>query len=162
MYDGYNVVDMNGYDALFIGTALLLNILVIGIYLTAKSQRPDLTKRIGNLILLLAIPFTVILIYYIATGQPLRLQLLLGLILIYLLIDLLLNRIFKIDFRKMLVPHILYIVLFYCVQYALISIAFNINRTAGWAVSVSFWVLLAALIYSLAGPKKQAFKETNN
>ena len=146
---------MNGCDALFIGTALLLNILVVGVYLTSKADRLDLTKRIGDFILFLAIPFGVVLVAYIATGRPLRYQLSLGLILIYLAIELLLDRILNIDFRNMLIPHVLYIVLFYCVQFALITTAFYINRVAGWAVSVSFWILLAALVYSLAGSKKQ-------
>ena len=146
---------MNGFDALFIGTALLFNILVVGVYLTSAADRLDLTKRIGDFILLLAIPFGIILVAYIATGQPLRYQLSLGLVLIYLAIELLLDRILNIDFRKMLIPHVLYIALFYCVQFALITTAFYINRAAGWAVSVSFWILLAALVYSLAGSKKQ-------
>jgi hypothetical protein len=147
---------MNVFDILFVSTAALLNALVVGVYLTSRANRLDLTKRIGDFVLLLAIPFGIVLIDYIATGRPLRYQLSLGLILVYLLIELLLDRIMHIEFRKMLIPHVLYIALFYAVQFALITTAFYISRTSGWLVSISFWILLAALIYSLAGPKKQA------
>jgi hypothetical protein len=145
---------MSWYDTLFIIAAVLLNGLVVGVYLTSKANRLDITKRIGDFVLLLAIPFAVVLIAFIAAGRPLRYELSLGLILIYLAIELLLDKILKIDFRQMLVPHILYIALFYCVQFALITTAFYISRAAGWVVSVSFWVLLAALIYYLVGLSK--------
>ena len=150
---------MSGYDVLFIGAAVLLNTLVVGVYLTSKAGRLDLTKWIGDYILFLSIPFGVVLVAYMAAGRPLRYQLSLGLILVYLAIELLLDRILKIDFRKMLIPHVLYIALFYFVQFALITTAFYINRIAGWVVSVSFWILLVALAYSLAGPKKQISKQ---
>jgi hypothetical protein len=146
---------MNLYDLLFISAALVLNILVVGVYITSKAGRLDLTKRIGDYVIALALPFAIVLAGYITAGRPLRYQLSLGLILVYLAIELLLDRILKIEFRKMLVPHILYITLFYCVQFALITTAFYVSRAAGWLVSVSFWILLAALIYSLTGARKQ-------
>ena len=53
----------------------------------------------------------------------------------------------KIDYRQKWIIHALYIILEYIALFSLIGIALNIDRTWGWLVSISFWLLLASLIY---------------
>ena len=81
-----------------------------------------------------------------------------GAIFAYLFVELLLDFILKIDFRSMLMPHILYIVLFYIALFSFIGISFTIHETWGYIVSVLFWVLLASLIYYLRSSKPKEAK----
>ena len=70
-----------------------------------------------------------------------------GLVFLYILVEFLLDKVLKFDFRRRWSTHAPYIVLEYIALYSLIHIAFDIDRTWGYLVSISFWILLASLIY---------------
>ena len=75
-------------------------------------------------------------------------------VLFYMLVELLLDYVFKAEFRKRKITHIPYIVLEYIALFGLIGVSFAIDRTWGFAVSIAFWVLLASLIYLYWGRKR--------
>ena len=75
-------------------------------------------------------------------------------IFIYMFLEWLWDYRLKIDFRADPKLHIPYIILFYIVLAGNIAITFTINRVWGWILSISFWLLLAALIFSLIPDRK--------
>jgi hypothetical protein len=70
-------------------------------------------------------------------------------IFLYLALELVADFIFQSDFRTRPALHIPYIVLFYVMEFSLIAIAFSIAEISGYLISISFWVLLLVLIYSI-------------
>jgi hypothetical protein len=61
--------------------------------------------------------------------------------------EFLLDFVFNVEFRRNWKTHVPYIILEYVALFSLIGLAFNIHRTYGYAVSITFLILLAALIY---------------
>ena len=148
-----DLLGLDVYDLIFVLCAAIFNLSIIGVYISSKNRRLDLTRAFGSVTIALAIPLAVVFIHYWISGKESWVLLAMAAIFIYLFVELLLDFIFKIDFRSMLVPHILYIILFYIALFSFIGIAFTIHEAWGYIVSVLFWILLASLIYSLRGKK---------
>ena len=142
-------------DLIFVATALALNLLIAGISIATRHTSVRWVRRIGIAFICLALPFSIVFIEALITGQQTWIITFLGLTLVYILVELLFDFILKIEFRKMPILHIPYLILFYIVLFGLIGIAFSIGRIWGWLVSVSFWLLLASLIYMLMGRKNE-------
>ena len=134
-------------DVLFVGSAVLFNLLVSGIFLSMKFGNMILIQVFGTLVLLLAIPFTVTLVGYVREKVDRRVIVSHGVILFYLFLEVLLDYILLVPFRDILVLHVLYIIVEYAALFSMIGVAFILNRKMGWVVSVAFWILLASLIY---------------
>lgn len=151
-----DLFDFDLYDLIFVSSAAIFNLSIIAVYISTKKQRMDLVMAFGSLTIALSLPLVVVFIHYWTSGKESWVLLGMGAIFIYLLVEFLLDFVFKINFRSMLVPHILYIILFYIALFSFIGIAFTIHETWGYIVSVLFWILLTSLIYSLRGrkPKK--------
>ena len=147
--------NMDLYDLVFVVSAIIFHLSVVGVYIAEKKRRMELVRAFGTVTLLLGIPLAVVFGHYSLSGEPGWKLISFGIIFLYLLTELVLDFVFKIEFRKQLIPHIFYILLFYAAIIGFIRIAFATNKIWGYAVSVSFWILLAALIYSLAGQKKE-------
>ena len=71
-----------------------------------------------------------------------------------MLMEWLLDYVFKYDFRSRKITHIPYIVHEYIALFGLIGIAFEIDKIWGFIVTACFWILLGSLIYLYAGKKK--------
>ena len=82
-----------------------------------------------------------------------------GFVLLYMLVELLLDYVFKIEFREKLITHIPYIILEYIALFALIGISIDLNQTWGWVISISFWILMASLIYLYRGGKPKEIRK---
>jgi hypothetical protein len=133
---------------------MVFNLLITGIYISSKHEAVKLRTILGKTTIGLGIPLSVVLIAYILAGKPLRTLLYVSIILVYLFVELLLDFILKIEFREKPIIHIPYIILFYAACLGFIAVAFSIDKGWGYAVSVTFWGLLAGLIYFLQGKKK--------
>ena len=147
---------MSPFDLLFVLSAVAFNLCVVGVYLSEKFGRAKLLRLFGIMTIVLALPFAIVLLAYLTEGKELWKLAFLGVTLIYLFLEWLLDFKLKVDFRTAWITHAPYIVLFYIVLAGLIRIAFSIDRAWGWAVSITFWMLLAALVFSLVGRKKRA------
>jgi uncharacterized membrane protein YfcA len=145
---------MDLFDLTLVIAAVIFHLSIVGVYITQKNGRDKLVKAFGAVTLLLGAPLAVIFGHYIISGEPEWKLNSFGFIFLYLLTELLLDFVFKIDFRKKLVPHTLYIILFYVAIIGFIRMSFAVNTYWGYAVSVAFWILLGALIYNLAGQRK--------
>lgn len=148
-----DLFDLDLYDLIFVISAAIFNLSIIAVYISSKKQRMDLVRAFGSITIALSLPLAVVFTQYWIRGEEGWILLGMGAIFIYLLVELLLDFVFKINFRSMLVPHILYIILFYIALFSFIGIAFTIHETWGYIISVLFWILLASLIYSLRGSK---------
>lgn len=145
---------MNTFDLIFVLSAIVFNLLIASIFIAQKKGRLDLIKTFGTLWLSLAIPLAFVFIYYVIVGRELWIMIYFGFIFLYMLVELLLDYVFKVEFRQKWITHVPYIVLEYIALFGLIGISFSINRTWGFLVSISFWFLLAGLIYLYWGRKR--------
>ena len=144
------------YQGLFITSAILFNLLIAGIFVADKHGHTRAIQILGVAWLCLALPLSVVFARFAIQGVELWVRATLGLALIYMLVELLLDYILQYDFREHWRTHIPYIVLEYLALFSLIAIAIWIDPGWGWVVSGSFWILLACLIYLYAGRRKQA------
>ena len=147
---------MDFFDLIFLVAALAFNLLIAAILVADKLQRPRLIQVFGLIWLSLALPFAAELVRHLGSGRDPWIPVGLGLVLVYIAVEGLLDYVLKIPFRQKLYLHVPYIVLEYIALFSLIRIAFSIDRLWGWAVSIAFWILLASLIYLYAGRKNAA------
>ena len=84
-----------------------------------------------------------------------------GFVFLYILVEFLLDYVLKFDFRQKWSTHAPYIVLEYIALFSLIGIAFDIDRVWGYLVSISFWILMASLIYVYKDQIKMLKKEND-
>ena len=145
---------MDAFELVFVFTAIAFNLLIAGIFVAQKKERPNLVRIFGILWLSLAIPLAVVFIHYLVVGRPLWVMAYFGFIFLYILVELLLDYILKIEFRQKWTIHAPYIILEYIALFGLIGISFSVDRTWGFLVSFSFWILLASLIYLYWSRKK--------
>ena len=145
---------MDGFDLVLVIAAVIFHLSIVGVYIAQKKGRDKLVRAFGSVTVLLGIPLLVVFGHYIASGEPDWKLVSFGFIFLYLLVEFLLDFVFKVEFRKKVIPHVLYIILFYIAIIGFIRMSFAVNAYWGYAVSVTFWTLLGALIYNLAGQRK--------
>jgi len=135
------------YDFIFVLSAVAFNLLIAAIFIAQKLGRDKLVKTFGIIWLWLIIPLALVFVSYWQAGREARIYYYFGLIFLYMLVELLLDYVFKIDFRSRPVTHVPYIILEYIALFSLIAIAFDIDRTWGTVVSICFWILMGSLVF---------------
>ena len=143
-------------EIVFVLTTLAFNLLIAGVYIATRHDSGLWVRWLGKGFLLLAVPYTIVLIDGLVNSLETWMIVILGLTLGYILVELLFDFLLKIGFRQKPILHVPYLIHFYIVLFGLIGIAFSIERTWGWVVSVSFWLLLASLIYMIVGRRRDA------
>ena len=146
------------YNLIFGISAVAFNLLVTGVFIATRHEKMQTVRKLGVVMIALGIPFTAVLIHMLRIDGNANVVLALAVVLVYLLAELLLDFIFKYDFRSRFVTHFPYILLEYGAFIGLIYTAFAISAGWGWAVSITFWVAMVALIYYFAGMKKSKTK----
>ena len=141
-------------DLLFVLTGVMFHLLIACIYVASRHERFDLVRRLGSIAIALALPVCIMFVHSLLAGRSLRIMLCLSAILFYIGLEFVLDFILKVEFRKKPAIHIPYIVVFYAACFGFIGVSFSLDNTWGYVVSVSFWILLASLIYLLRGGKK--------
>jgi len=139
------------FDNTFIASSLIFNILIGGIWLTAKLGNTVLLGAVGALFICLIAPFTFVLWGYRKARKEGIVIASLLIILFYLFLELLLDFILRIPFRDIPVLHAFYIVVLYAATFNIIGISFRINRRMGFAVTITFWISLVFLVYMYLG-----------
>ena len=145
---------MTLFDLIFVFSAVIFNLLIAGIFVAQKQGREKLVRRFGVTWLLVAIPLTIVYVRYWMLDKAAWIMIYFSFILFYMLVEWLLDYVFKYDFRARKITHIPYILLEYVALFGLIGISFEINKTWGFVVTASFWLLLGCLIYLYAGKRK--------
>lgn len=144
------------FDLLFVITAVVFNLLIAALFIVTKKMHRKWMRAFGIAWLLLAVSLVIVFVHDLFEGKDAAILLAFGGVFLYIIAEWLLDYVFKIDFRSKLSQHIPYILLEYVALFGLIGIAFTIDRVAGYVVSISFWILMASLIYLYAGRNKQA------
>jgi CubicO group peptidase (beta-lactamase class C family) len=135
------------YDLVFVLTTVAFNLLLAALFVAQRNGWSRTSRVISVLWLLLAVPFAAVFARYLGDGRGPETMVPFSLVLLYILVEFLLDYVFKVDFRLKWTTHVPYIVLEYIALFSLIWIAFGIDRTWGYLVSITFWILLASLIY---------------
>jgi len=142
-------------DYMFTISAVAFNLLIAGIFLSQRHGKIRLIRTFGSIVIGLALPFAVVLISYFQSNKGWRVYVGVGFALFYILVEFLLDYVFKVDFRSKWITHIPYILLEYTAFFGLISAAFAVSQTSGWIVSVTFWIAMACLVYLYSGAWKK-------
>ena len=139
---------LNTRDIIFIASSLLFNALVSAVYVLSKLNQMTLVRLIGVPIITLIIPFSYTLNTFLKSKGEKMVIASNSLIIIYLLLELLLDYVLLIPFRENLVMHVSYILVFYAAEFSIIGVSFRLNRKIGFVVLASFFVLLGCLVFS--------------
>jgi hypothetical protein len=135
-------------DTIFIASSILFNILVSTVYVFSKLNQMELVRAIGVPIIMLIIPFAYTLNRFLKDSEEKRITYSNAVIILYLLIELLLDYVLLIPFREILGMHIPYILVFYAAEFSIIGVSFRLNRRMGFIVLFTFFVLLGCLVFS--------------
>jgi hypothetical protein len=135
-------------DRIFIASSIIFNILVSAVYIYSKLDQMALIRVIGVPIIMLIIPFTYTLNRFLKDHEEKRIIFPNAAIIIYLLLELLLDYVLLIPFREILVIHIPYILVFYVAEFSIIGVTFKLSRKMGFIVLFTFLVLIGCLVFS--------------
>jgi hypothetical protein len=138
---------MDNIDLIFTISAVLFNLLIAGIFVAQKHEKERLVRIFGISWLCLALPLAAVFATYLRGERNEGVTISFIFIFLYMLIELLLDYILKVDFRSQPRTHIPYIVLEYLALFSLIWLAFLIDPVVGYIVTICFWLLMGSLIY---------------
>ncbi len=145
---------MDLFDWMFIISGFIFFVSMISAILLMANKKMKTVKIFGVILAVLILPIITILINYIVIGKDLRFVLYLILILSYLMAELLLDRVFKIDFRSKTSRHVPYIILEYAACFSFVFGTLSLDLTIGWIISFFFWTLIGALVYYIVKRRK--------
>jgi len=145
---------MDLFDWMFIVSGFIFFISMISAVLLMANKKWKTIKIFGVILAVLMLPIIAILINYIVTGKELKFIIYLILILSYLMAELLLDIVFKIDFRSKTSRHVPYIILEYAACFSFVFGTLTLDLTIGWIISFFFWTLIGALVYCIIKLRK--------
>ena len=145
---------MDLFDWMFIISGFIFFVSMISAILLMANNKMKTVKIFGVILAILMLPIIAILINYIVISKDLRFVIYLILILSYLMAELLLDRVFKIDFRSKTSRHIPYIILEYAACFSFVFGTLSLDLTIGWIISFFFWTLIGALVYYIIKRRK--------
>ena len=132
-------------------SAIIFNLLVSAIYLSTKYDQMDFVSTLGFPVISLLLPFGYTLRKFIENNDERKVIISNAVIIVYLLLELLLDFVLVIPFREILGLHIVYIIVFYAAEFSMIGVSFNKDRMMGFVVLLSFFVLIGCLVYLYLG-----------
>ncbi len=150
------MTDVYGWKFFISGVIFFISI--IGVFISAAKEKEKLLKCIGIIIISLIVPLVIVFMNYLVIGEDFRILIYMTIIFAYLIVELFLDFIFKVEFRDKLSTHVPYIILEYAACFAFIFNSFEINVIMGWVISICFWAMLVTLIYYIIIKKKKEKK----
>jgi len=138
-------------DIIFVFSAVIFNIFVSAVYISTKLDLTALLQISGFIVISLIVPFTVTLRGYMKKDAGKKIIISNMVVLLYLVLELLLDYILKIPFREIVALHVPYIIIFYAAEFSMMSVSFHINRKAGFAMVATFCLLIGCLVYLYLG-----------
>ena len=145
---------MDLFDWMFIFSGFIFFVSMISAILLMANKKMKTVKIFGVILAVLMLPIIAILINSIVIGKELKFIIYLFLILSYLMAELLLDRVFKIDFRSKTSRHVPYIILEYAACFSFVFGTLSLDLTIGWIISFFFWTLIGALVYYIVKRRK--------
>lgn len=138
-----------------------MNFLVIAIFIVRKKGFEQLEHKIGYIVISCAIPLFIIMLNYILIGKELWIIIYIIIIISFLMIEMVLDYILKIDFRTNLKIVVPYVIIYYIAFWGLLAISFVINLIAGFIVFGVFILNLISTIYAHKSDKEDQVKSSN-
>jgi hypothetical protein len=136
-------------DLVFICASIILNVSVSLAYVATKLGDLPLTQIFGGVAVSMIVPFAVTLIGFLRVKESKKTIISNGIVLFYLVFELLLDYVLQIPFREILAIHVPYIVIFYAALFSMMAVSYEKNKRMGYVVIATFWILIGCLIYSL-------------
>ena len=145
---------MDFFDWILIISGLVFLSSVICVFILTANDKEDKVKVFGIILFIMIFPLIPVLIKYIILGD-LRFIIFLILILLYLVLEFLLDQVFKIDFRSKPSRHVPYIIIEWGACFSFLFSALRIDNFWGWVVAFFFFAFIAALIYNIVKRNKK-------
>jgi len=145
---------MNLFDWMFIVSGFIFFVSMISAILLMANNKMKTVKIFGLILAVLMLPIIAILINYIVIGKDLRLIIYLVLILSYLMAELLLDMVFKVDFRSKTSTHVPYIILEWAAAFSFLFGTLSLDITIGWIIAFFIWTFIGALVYYIIKRRK--------
>jgi hypothetical protein len=136
-------------DLVFICASVILNVSVSSVYVVTKLGDSALTQVFGGIAVSMIVPFTITLLGYVRGKEKKKTIISNGIVLFYLLLELLLDYVLQIPFREILAIHVPYIVVFYAALFSIMAVSYEKNKRMGYVVIATFWILIGCLVYNL-------------
>jgi len=136
-------------DLVFICASVILNASVSLVYVVTKLGDLALTQIFGGVAVSMIVPFAVTLIGFLRAKESKKTVISNGIVLFYLVLELLLDYILQIPFREILAIHVPYIVVFYAALFSMMAVSYEKNKRMGYIVIATFWILIGCLVYNL-------------
>jgi hypothetical protein len=136
-------------DTIFICSSVIFNISVSALYIATKFGDMLLMQVCGGIVISLMVPFTITLLGSMQAKAKKRTIISNGIIIAYLFLELVLDYVLRIPFREILAIHVPYIVVFYAALFSMIAVSFEKNKKMGYAVIVTFLMLMTCLAFYL-------------
>jgi hypothetical protein len=136
-------------DLVVVVIANLLNLILSLIFLNRVFGRAQWEQLLGYGTVVMAIPLVVIAVVNLAGGRGWAFWVLPLVMVIYLVIEFLLDYVLKLNFRlsALLGP---YLLTYYLALFAMIGYAFVAGKSYGFITLVTYFINLAATFYSYA------------
>ena len=132
-------------DIIFICSSVVFNILVSALYIAFKFGDLMLVEVLGGIALSLIVPFTVTLLGYLREKAKKRTIIFNGIILIYLLLELLLDYLLRIHIKEILAINLPFVIVFFAALFSMIYVSYERNKKMGNLVIITNWILLGCL-----------------
>ena len=149
---------MDLFDWMFIFSGFIFFVSMISAILLMAKDKMKTVKIFGVILAVLMLPIIAILINYTVFGRDLRLIIYLVLILSYLMAELLLDMVFKVDFRSKTSTHVPYIILEWAAAFSFLFGTLSLDITIGWIIAFFFWTFIVALVYYIIKRRKNKEK----
>jgi hypothetical protein len=136
------------FDGLFLFVAIALNVKIILIFLARYRGLEGLEHKIGYLVIACIIPLIIILINYISVGKELWIVIYIIIIISFLIFEMILDYILKLNFRtnpKIVGPYTLF---YYVAFWGLLAISFVIDLVIGFIIFSIFMLSVVVTIYT--------------
>ena len=140
---------MDLFEWMFIISGFIFFISMISALMLMANDKMKTVLIFGVILAILMVPIIVILINFVIVGKGLNFIIYLILIFAYLLVEFLLDRVFKIDFRSKPIQHILYIILEWAACFSFLFGVIRLDTMIGWIIATFFYAFVGALIYYL-------------
>ena len=126
--------------------AIALYLLTIGVFTARLAKRPGLEHWLGLAMIILIIPLVYLLVSAFYLDRPRIYFLWIGLMILFLLVELLLDYILELPFRTVRWQAIAYVMLFFGATGGMLGVAGLAGRA--WSVSaVALFLVMAALAF---------------
>ena len=145
---------MDLFDWMFIISGFIFFVSMISAILLMAHNKMKTVKIFGVILAVLMLPILAILINSIVISKDIRFVIYSILILIYLMAEFLLDRVFKIEFRSKTSSHVPYIIIEWAAAFSFLFGTIRLDETIGWIISIFFWTFIVALIYYIIKRRK--------